>query len=101
MLDPDARLRGDTHLLFLLEHYTAPEDRETWQDRVMQIEGAEPASIVRLHGELLAYGWLEQNTGVLPRVQPGACLGSYRATTAGRRALGRYRRGEEAEELAA
>jgi hypothetical protein len=101
MLDPDARLRGDAHLLALLENYAAPEDREAWQDRVMQRDGAEAADLVRLHGELIAFGWVEQNTGVLPRVEAGVCRSCYRATPVGRKALARHRRGEEAEDLAA
>ena len=28
-----------------------------------RVEGAEPRELVRLHGELLAYNWIEQNTG--------------------------------------
>jgi hypothetical protein len=92
MFDEDARLQDDAHLLFLLEHYCATEDRETWLDRVMQIETLDRAAITGLHGELLAYGWIEQNTGVLTRPQPGACPASYRSTAAGRKALTRHRR---------
>jgi hypothetical protein len=92
MPDEDARLQENAHLLFLLEHYCASEDRETWLDRVMQIAELDRAAITGLHGELLAYGWIEQNTGVLPLPQMGACAGSYRSSAAGRKALTRYRR---------
>jgi hypothetical protein len=98
MFDEEASLREDVNLLFLLEHYCASEDRDAWLDRVMQIEGLDRAEITSLHGELIAYGWVEQNTGVLPRVETGACPGSYRSTAAGRKALARHRRvlaGEE------
>lgn len=92
MFDEDARLRDDAQLLFLLEHYCASEDRETWLDRIMQIEAIDRAAITGLHGELIAYGWIEQNTGVLARTQAGACPASYRSTAAGRKALTRHRR---------
>lgn len=101
MFDEDLRLRQDANLQFLLEQYCAPEDREAWQDRVMQIEGLERGDLIGLHGELIAYGWVEQNTGVLPRVEAGACPGSYRSTSAGRRALNRHRRGGDLEDLPA
>jgi hypothetical protein len=50
------------------------------------MDGLEPRALVRLHGELLAYGWLEQNTGAVSasRGAPPAC---YRVTAAGLRAL--------------
>jgi hypothetical protein len=41
---------------------------------------------VRLHGELLAYGWLEQNTGVVS-ASSGAPPACYRVTAVGLRAL--------------
>jgi hypothetical protein len=101
MFDEQVRLSDDGNLLWLLEHYAAVEERETWLDRVMNLNGIEPAELTRLHGELIAYGWVEQNTGVLARVEAGACLASYRSTPAGRRALTRHQRSEEHEDLAA
>ena len=47
----------------------AVPDREAWQDRLMQLGNAVPKDMVRWHGELLAYGWLEQNSGF---VSPGS-----------------------------
>ena len=46
-----------------------------------------PRELVKWHGELIAYGWVEQNTGVVPGVKVGAVLGCYRITPAGVRAL--------------
>jgi len=84
MLDELDRLRKNHHLLELLNHYAhlGAEHREAWQGRLMQIEGLArlaPAEISRLHGELIAFGWVEQNTGQIP-----AC---YRITLTGLRAI--------------
>lgn len=67
-------------LLNILERYAEPgaDDREAWQDRVAEVEGVTPRELSRLHGELIAQGWVEQNTGVTP-----AC---YRVTLQGLRA---------------
>ena len=45
----------------------------------MQMEGVEPKELVKLHGELIAFNWIEQNTGQVPI--------SYRITQAGQKAL--------------
>jgi hypothetical protein len=89
MFDELERLRGVKELFDLLRHYqqAGQADREAWQDRVVQMEGVEPRQLVKLHGELLAYGWLEQNTGLTPVLRMGAAANCYRITTAGIRAL--------------
>jgi hypothetical protein len=81
MFDELDRLRTSPHLLELLSHYAClgAENRETWQGRLMHLEGVEPAALVKLHGELLAFGWVDQNTGQVP-----IC---YRITLAGLRAM--------------
>jgi hypothetical protein len=81
MLDEVDRSRKNHHLVELLNHYTHPgaENREAWQGRLMQMEGLDTSEISKLHGELIAFGWVEQNTGQVP-----IC---YRATLAGSRAL--------------
>jgi hypothetical protein len=92
MIDELDRLRGVEELYGLLAHYAergAP-DRQAWQDRRMA-DGAEPARLTRLHGELLAFGWLEQNTGLTPAPRPGAAPACYRITPAGVRALKQVR----------
>ena len=65
----------------LLAHYAgrAAPDRQAWHDRLMRLDRCEPRDLSKLHGKLIAFGWLEQNTGVLP-----SC---YRATRAGMKAL--------------
>ena len=89
MYDELERLRGVTELRALLAHYAelAGPDRQVWQDRRMPIEGGEARALSRLHGELLAYGDLEQNTGVVPAVRKGETPGCYRVTRQGLRAL--------------
>jgi hypothetical protein len=89
MLDDMDRLRAHEPLRRLLAHYAqaGAADREAWQDRLMELDGVEPPSLARLHGDLLAYGWIDQNTGALTAWRPGAVLQCYRATSAGQRTL--------------
>jgi hypothetical protein len=89
MFDELERL-GETEPLFdLLAHYAraGADDREAWQDRLMQMEGVRAEELVKLHGELIAYDWVEQNTGALPAVRAGAVPQCYRVTPAGLRAF--------------
>ena len=87
------RLRDVPELCELLTHYAgaAAADRQAWQDRRAELGELGPRELVRLHGELLAYGWLEQNTGLTPVLRPGAAANCYRITTAGIRALKQVR----------
>ena len=89
MFDELERLRDTPELFTLLSHYAdlAATDRQVWQDRRMQLAGCEGKQLTRLHGELIAYGWVEQNTGVVPAMRGGAAPGCYRVTPAGIRAL--------------
>ena len=89
MFDEWERLCGDGRLFSLLAHYAqaGAEDREAWQDRVMQMEGVGAKELARLHGELIACGWVEQNTGLTPVLKPGVAAACYRMTSAGLRAL--------------
>lgn len=89
MFDELQRLRETKELFVLLSHYAelAAADRQAWQDRLEKQEGATSRELVRLHGELLAYGWLEQNTGATPVLRSGAAPACYRITSAGRKAL--------------
>jgi hypothetical protein len=88
MFDEMERLRGVRALFRLLSHYAdrGAADRQAWQDRLLELEGIEARELVKYHGELLAYGWIEQNTGVIPGPRAGAAPGCYRITTAGIRA---------------
>jgi hypothetical protein len=65
MFDDVQRLRENPRLVDLLTHYATlgVECRDTWQDRLMQMEGVEPRELTRLHGELIAFDWIEQNAG--------------------------------------
>lgn len=101
MFDELDRLRDNQRLFQLLTHYVQGNepDREIWQDRLMKQEGARVEELTRLHGELLAHEWIEQNTGVLQDARPDAVPHCYRATAAGRRALKRAA-AEQSEEAA-
>lgn len=85
MLDDLDHLRNDRHLVQLLSHCArlGAEDREIWQGRLMVMEGVEPPQLVKLHGQLIAFTWVEQNTGEIP------CC--YRVTSAGLRAMRRVK----------
>jgi hypothetical protein len=101
MFDELDRLRATESLRRLLTHYAenAEANRESWQDRVMELDGRSPDELVRLHGELLGHEWIEQNVGVLPSLRAGALPQCYRVTAAGLRALKRLRQDEEDEPL--
>jgi hypothetical protein len=92
------RLRDVPELCELLTHYAeaAAPDRQAWQDRRAELGELGQRELVRLHGELLAYGWLEQNTGATPVLESGAARQCYRVTPAGLRAL-KQARAEEAQ----
>ncbi len=90
------RLRDGAELQTLLVYYVtlAGPDRQVWQDRRMEMDGCEAKQLTRLHGELMAYGWLEQNTGVVSAARRGEAPGCYRVTRAGIKALEQVRSGE-------
>jgi hypothetical protein len=94
------RLRQSEALTRLLTHYAelGVADREAWQDRRMDLEGVEPRELVRLHGQLIACGWVEQNTGATPVLRPGAVAACYRVTAAGLRALRQAHDGDPGED---
>jgi len=91
MFDELERLRENENLRRLLAHYTdaGADNTEVWQDRLMELAGVEPRRLAKLHGELLAFSWIEQNTGRVSIPRPGSVPQCYRATPAGRRALKR------------
>jgi hypothetical protein len=95
MFDELERLCAVPELCALLGHYAdlGKPDRQAWQDRRMEMPGVAGRELVKLHGELLAYGWLEQNTGITPAPRPGQAPGCYRITPAGQRALKEARAG--------
>jgi hypothetical protein len=99
MFDDLEQLQGDPDLFSLLAHYAAAAiDREAWQDRLMQLDGVSPDSLVKLHGRLLACEWIEQNTGSTAMLRRGSVPACYRVTTAGLRAWKQARAGFETGE---
>ncbi len=93
MFDELDHLREDARLAGLLTHYAecGAADREAWQDRLMTLDGVPADTLVKLHGALIAFDWLEQNTGATPDARPGAVPQCYRITPAGQRALRKAR----------
>jgi hypothetical protein len=89
MFDELDHLREDARLAALMTHYAecGDADAEAWQDRLMALDGVLPETLVKLHGALLAFDWLEQNTGAVVAGGPGSVPQCYRITAAGRRAL--------------
>ena len=87
MFDESQRLQENPHLLFLLSHYAqqGTEDRAIWRDRVMQMESVEPKQLSVLHGELIAFDWIEQNTGQAISRPDGTLSSCYRITLNGLR----------------
>jgi hypothetical protein len=104
MLNDLERLRTNPRLRQLLAHYAdlAQAGREIWQDRLMTVDGVDVAEISRLHGQLIAFDWIEQNTGQFSVLRQGAVTGCYRVTPAGLRAMRlaqRVQTDEESEEV--
>ncbi len=87
MLDFSVQLKENTHLLALLSHYAqkGSEDRTVWQDRLMKMEGIDSQQLTTLHGELIAFDWIEQNTGQAKMSQDGTLTACYRITLEGLR----------------
>ncbi len=67
----------------LTNAHLGAENREVRQGRLMVMEGVKPPQLVKLHGQLIAFTWVEQNTGEIP------CC--YRITSAGLRAMRRVK----------
>ncbi len=87
MFDFSVRLRENAQLLSLLSHYArlGSEDRAAWRDRLMQMDGVEPAQVTALHGELIAFDGIEQNTGHAVLLPDGTLSACYRVTQNGLR----------------
>jgi hypothetical protein len=100
MFDEAQRLRENPHLLFLLAHYAqqGAEDRVMWRDRLMQMESIGPKELSKLHGELIAFDWIEQNTGQAISRPDGTLSSCYRITLPGLREYRRFHGVEIVEE---
>jgi hypothetical protein len=99
MLDDIERLRENPRLIELLAHYAAlgTPDRSIWQKRVSEMEGIDSKELSRLHGELIAFDWIEQNPS-RASASPGIALsGIYRITSHGVRDLCQLQGVESAE----
>lgn len=105
MLDLPVRLRENAHLLSLLSHYAGlgAEDRTVWQDRLMRADGVSPEQLTTLHGELIAFDGIEQNTGHAVFLPDGTLSACYRVTSNGlrefRRLQGIFTAEDSAEEV--
>jgi len=97
MIEERQRLQECPLLHCLLRHYAelGRVDRTIWQDRLMELEGAESPALVKLHGELLAYEWIEMNVGYSSGGKAGGNI--YRVTLDGLRALGQFQASPEDE----
>jgi hypothetical protein len=100
MFDDIERLRDNPRLVELLSHYAqqGTEDRATWRDRLMQMEGVEPKQLSALHGELIAFDWIEQNSGQAFSINEGTLSACYRITLNGLRQFQRFHGVEIVEE---
>jgi hypothetical protein len=100
MFDFSVRLRENAHLLSLLSHYAqlGTEDRTAWQNRLMQMDGVGPEQLTAMHGELIAFDWIEQNTGNAVLGPDGTLLSCYRITQHGLREIRRIQGIEVVEE---
>ena len=96
MFDEPGLLDEKSPLFRLLRYYAelGEANREAWQDRLMSLDDLEARELSRLHGMLIAAGWVEQNTGITPRLERGSVLGCYRITSVG---LRMYRNAGERE----
>jgi hypothetical protein len=79
-------LRADPKLHALLSAYAALKrnrpDAE-WHDRVMDLPGCEPTELHRLHGLLLASGWVETRVHGDSFRDAGKLVSCYRLTADG------------------
>ncbi len=88
MRDERDRLSEWQALAELLADYLARQggEREAWLDRPLAIAGLDAQEVTRLHGELLAYGWLEMQLNPSGPRRADTVAECYRLTPAGRRA---------------
>src|SRR5205814_1778545 len=100
MLDEMDSLQTSPALNQLLAHYAnlASPDRDAWQPRLSCMIGVEPQDMTKLHGDLLALGWIEWTSGQ-PARKLGDGIACYRVTADGLRVY-RMAGGADVVELA-
>ena len=84
MFDEIHQMRNNPHLLQLLNHY-ATLGKEAWHNRLMHLDGIETSELVKMHGELIAFSWADQDAGQVPccyRVTSSGLRPSSRSTVA-------------------
>lgn len=90
MLSSLETLRDDLPMRSLLteyrhQHFQKPEVE--WHHRVMALPRVEPERMSRLHGYLLASGWIDTRVELTSFSAAGEVLSSYRITREGTTAL--------------
>lgn len=83
-MSPSAPLRG---LLARYRDVGEASPDVPWHDRVMELAGIGPEELSKLHGILLAKGWLETRVDREALATPGRLRACYRATREGIAAL--------------
>jgi hypothetical protein len=79
-------LKADPKLHALLTCYAQLKRKNPdveWHDRVMELPGCDPAELHRLHGLLLASGWIETRVHGDSFRTAGKLVSCYRVTTDG------------------
>ena len=79
-------LRADPKLHALLSAYATLKRKNPdvdWHDRVMELAGCEPSELNRLHGLLLASGWIETRVHGDSFRTAGKLASCYRVTADG------------------
>ncbi len=99
LVDEVQRLHSNKGLRLLLAHYVelSEENQETWHDRLTEFDNIQGRDLTKLYGELIAHGWIEQNTGSTPILEPGRHAGCYRVTPSGLRVFKGLKKQEKAK----
>lgn len=90
MLGPLELLRESLPLRELLAQYKSYREvhpGQEWHDRVMQLGTLEPPEISKMHGVLLANGWVDTRVAIETFNTPGRLQSCYKITPDGVRAL--------------
>lgn len=90
MLGASDVLRENLRLRRLLLHYEETYRRQVdaeWLDRLMELDGTDGEELSRLHGLLLAHGWLDSRVHHQAFDLPGQVRACYQITREGRHML--------------